>query len=213
MPRCRFWHKADIDPVGVGRASRRAMRSRRKPPRQPRCLPGNHPVLPALTIIGERLPVSYLAGRPCSTEEIRLGFSLLHSLAQPVPCTPDWFCLRSAWRDNSDEGCAAVCAMASENRANVIMQASRCRIVNSMQLKCIAVQSREMHYGWPLTRREVFGVLALGPIRTTACIAVEYECWTRPHAELTASIQKSGRSNDGGEPPCTLKGATAIRIF
>src|SRR6476469_11050454 len=57
--------------------------------RQPGCLRGNHPVLPALTIIGERLPVSYPAGRPCSTEEIRLGFSLLHSLAQPVPCTPD----------------------------------------------------------------------------------------------------------------------------
>lgn len=69
--------------------ARRAMRSRRRPPRQPRCLLGNHPVLPALAIIGEWLPVSYPAGRPCSTEEIRLGFSLLHSLAQPVPCTPD----------------------------------------------------------------------------------------------------------------------------
>ena len=63
--------------------------------------------------------------------------------------------------------------MASENKAIVIMQASRCRIVNSMQLKCIAVQSRGMHYGCllsavkrtlrkrtlsglvPLTRREV----------------------------------------------------------
>src|SRR4029079_1381342 len=54
---------------------------------------------------------------------------------------------RSAGGDNSGEGCAAVCAMASEHRANVTMPANRCRIVNSMQLNWIAVQSREMHYG------------------------------------------------------------------
>lgn len=82
-----------------------------------------------------------------------------------------------------------------------------------MQLKCIAVQSREMHYGCLLSavKRTLrglvaadatrsFAVLALGPIRTTTFIAVKYERWARPHAEPTASIQKSGRLNDWREP-------------
>jgi hypothetical protein len=55
-----------------------------------------------------------------------------------------------------------------------------------------------------------FGVLAL--VQFEACVCSHKIHWARPQAELV-SIQKSGRLNDWGEPQCTLKEVTPIRIF